>query len=143
MGPWSGPSVHLCSCIFKLAATLWAKQSLKDPKSMIHRRGAIRGKTSKTAVLPRFCKIEHGSSSGDMPPCYGGLTLPFLTFFQTIATIICCLRYIYRNFLGGIWWMIYGTIFKIFLAFLNALDLDPFDTLDSFQSPTQRASESK
>ena len=38
--------------------------------------------------------------------------------------------------MGSIWWMIYGTIFKIFLAFLNALDLDPFDTLDSFQSPT-------
>ena len=70
-------------------------------------RGAIGGKTGKTVVLPRFCKIEHGGSSGDTPPCYGGLTLPrrerriggapdmyFLTFFQTIATIICCLCYI-------------------------------------------------
>ena len=35
-------------------------------------RGAIGGKTGKTAVLPGFCKIEHGNSGG-APPCYRGL----------------------------------------------------------------------
>ena len=39
-------------------------------------RGAIGGKTSKTAVLPWFCKIGHGGGSSDAPPCYGGLSLP-------------------------------------------------------------------
>ena len=35
-------------------------------------RGAIGGKTGKTAVLPGFCKIERGGSGG-APPCYRGL----------------------------------------------------------------------
>ena len=39
-------------------------------------QGAIGGKTSKTAVLPRFCKIECGGGSSGAPPCYGGLNLP-------------------------------------------------------------------
>ena len=43
--------------------------------SHIMTRGAIGGKTGKTAVLPWFCKIEHGGSSGGAPPCYGGLSL--------------------------------------------------------------------
>jgi hypothetical protein len=34
-------------------------------------RGALGGKTSKTQVLPRFCKIERGS--GGTPPHYRGL----------------------------------------------------------------------
>ena len=34
----------------------------------------IRGKTGKTVVLPRFCKIERGGCSGGAPTCYGGLT---------------------------------------------------------------------
>ena len=36
--------------------------------------GAVGGKTGKTAVLPRFCKIERGS--GGAPPYYGGLSWP-------------------------------------------------------------------
>ena len=36
-------------------------------------RGAIGGKTGKTAVLPGFCQIERGGGSGGMPPCYRGL----------------------------------------------------------------------
>jgi hypothetical protein len=35
--------------------------------------GAVGGKTGKTAVLPRFCKIERG---GGAPPYYGGLSWP-------------------------------------------------------------------
>ena len=35
-------------------------------------RGAIGGKTGKTAVFPGFCKIECGGSS-DASPCYRGL----------------------------------------------------------------------
>ena len=38
--------------------------------------GAIGGKTSKTEVLPWFCKKECGGGSGGRPPCYGGLSLP-------------------------------------------------------------------
>ena len=39
--------------------------------------GAIGGKTSKTAVLPGFCKVERGGSgSRGTPPYYGGLTWP-------------------------------------------------------------------
>ena len=38
--------------------------------SCIRLRGAIGGKTSKTAVLPGFCKIEHGSG---VHLCYRGL----------------------------------------------------------------------
>ena len=34
-------------------------------------RGCIEGKTGKTAVLPGFCKIEHGG--GGAPACYRGL----------------------------------------------------------------------
>ena len=37
-------------------------------------RGAIGGKTGKTAVLPGFCKIERGGGSGGVPLCYRGLT---------------------------------------------------------------------
>ena len=33
----------------------------------------IGGKTSKTEILPGFCKIEHGSGSDGMLPCYRGL----------------------------------------------------------------------
>ena len=36
-------------------------------------RGAKGSKTSKTAVLTGFCKIERGGSSGSAPPCYRGL----------------------------------------------------------------------
>ena len=36
--------------------------------------GAVGGKTSKTAILPGFSKIERGGGSGDVPHCYGGLT---------------------------------------------------------------------
>jgi hypothetical protein len=36
--------------------------------------GAVGGKTGKTAVLPRFCKIGRGS--GGAPPYYGGLSWP-------------------------------------------------------------------
>ena len=38
-------------------------------------RGAIGGKTGKTAVLPWFCNIEHGSGSSGAPAFYGGLSL--------------------------------------------------------------------
>jgi hypothetical protein len=32
--------------------------------------GTIGGKTGKTAVLPKFCKIECGGSSSGASPCY-------------------------------------------------------------------------
>ena len=38
--------------------------------------GAVGGKTGKTAVLPRFCKIGRGGGSGGAPPYYGGLSWP-------------------------------------------------------------------
>ena len=40
------------------------------------RRRSVGGKTGKTAVLPGFCKIEHGGGSGGAPQNYGGLTWP-------------------------------------------------------------------
>ena len=48
-------------------------------------RGARGGKTSKTAVLPGFCKIERDDSSGGPPPCYrslvGNMLTPYFNFF--------------------------------------------------------------
>ena len=38
--------------------------------------GAVGGKTGKTAVLPRFCKIGRGGGRGGAPPYYGGLSWP-------------------------------------------------------------------
>ena len=41
--------------------------------STVKYRGAIGGKTDKTAVLPGFFKIERGGSSGAARPCIRSL----------------------------------------------------------------------
>ena len=41
--------------------------------SLVLARDAIRGKTGKTVVLRRFCKIEHGGGSGGALPSYRGI----------------------------------------------------------------------
>jgi hypothetical protein len=51
--------------------------------------GTLGGKTGKTAVLPRFCKIGRGG--GSAPPYYGGLSCPVRARRAGGAAALFCL----------------------------------------------------
>ena len=66
----------VCSEVLRplLGPTRWlllAKQTTREPlskqKMCVIIRGAIGGKTGKTTLLPKFCKIERGFGSGGAP----------------------------------------------------------------------------
>ena len=52
-------------------------------------RGAVGGKTGKTAVLPGFCKIEHGAGSGRVIGVLPGLGSVLYFRFNTCFKTAC------------------------------------------------------
>ena len=85
------PTNVICECCLTLFSTkmdnFWFApfhQVATLKHSRPHDRGAIQGKTSKTAVLPWFCKIKHSGGSDGTLPCYGGLSLPVRVRTQVV-----------------------------------------------------------
>ena len=93
--------IIICFIIWKCAQLLLAlaiilkikklRSSVSDVKVVLYKlyRVAIGAKTSKTVVLPEFCKTER---SGGAPPCYRGLAWACLPHGWRP-----CLRYAYHG----------------------------------------------